>query len=331
MRRAGGPSDPRAAGQVVRFPGRDDTGDTVTITAPKELAEKVKAEIEKEVSELKSRVVHGVVVPQAAHAALIGRGASNLQDLQRRHNIRVLMPGRNDHANAGEPVNKADLSSASADEIVKLVGSKDAVEAAAEEIVSKHKAAAPTAARFSITVEVPRKLHATIAQQGKFFRALPAGTRVSHDGHTPPSTSLQLDSESAETKTGAAQAARIDEATDDPANDLDAEDAEALGVSLKVLEMPGANEEGTIPWVIGSRTEQDAQRVKEQIEKALESAQSAQTDAATRCGLVTVPRSLMPRIIGRQGSGLEMLRTFDVQVEVVGRKDANRALSFSLC
>lgn len=120
----------------MRFPrqGDETNGNTVTITAPKAVAEKIRAALEKEVASLKSRVVWGVVVPHTLHASVIGKGASALQELQRKHGVKVIMPGWNDYAQTGEVANPDDVKDAPAGDIVKLVGPREAAIAAAEDL-----------------------------------------------------------------------------------------------------------------------------------------------------------------------------------------------------
>ena len=120
----------------MRFPrqGDESNGNTVTITAPKAVAEKIRAALEQEVASLKSRVVWGVVVPHTLHASVIGKGASALQDLQRKHGVKVIMPGWNDYAQTGEVANPDDVKDVPAGDIVKLVGPREATIAAAADL-----------------------------------------------------------------------------------------------------------------------------------------------------------------------------------------------------
>lgn len=132
--RAGGPSDARASGNTVRFPRQGDETNTVTITAPKAIAEKIRAALEKEVASLQSRVVWGVVVPQTTHASIIGKGATALQEFQRKHGVKVIIPGWNDYTTAGDVVNGEDVKDAAESDIVKILGPREAAIVAAADL-----------------------------------------------------------------------------------------------------------------------------------------------------------------------------------------------------
>ncbi|BGP08978.1 hypothetical protein JCM10049v2_004831 [Rhodotorula toruloides] len=324
--RCGGPTDARASGNTVRFPRQGDAKDTVVITAPTSVANKIKAALESEVASLASRVVWGVVVPSANHATVIGRGAQALQELQRKHGVKVVMPGWKDYAEAGEPENQDELADATERDVVKVVGPKEAALAAATDLqaVKGRSAGAAsgssTPSGHSVEVLVPKKLHAQVAQGGRFFRSLPSGTRVSHRGVKPPSSTLKAKKPPVPASNGTAPAARIDDDAD-ASNGVE----EEAGIDFQLVSLHdegdanGADADETIPWVVESRSAEDAEQVAEDIRKNLARAQQA-----SHVGWVTIPRGLMPRIVGRGGAGLDRLRATGVEVDVVGKRDANQ-------
>ncbi|GAA5842863.1 hypothetical protein JCM11251_005830 [Rhodosporidiobolus azoricus] len=313
--RCGGPNDARASGNTVRFPRQGDACDTVTINAPSAVANKIKQALEDEVAALQSRIIYGVVVPQSAHPAVIGSGAKALQELQRKHSVRVVMPGWQEWAGTGPLENQDELTEANEAEIVKVLGAKEAVLAAAEDLRAV-KGRGPGKARqnggvraaHSAEVAVPKKLHAQIAQGGRFFRSLPPGVRITHNDVKPPSSALK-----AKTPPTTAGNGRIDE------DGAGANGSDELSFHLVALDKDGEGEDETIPWVVESSSEETVQRVVEEISSSLAKAQEA-----THVGWVTTPRGLMPRIVGRGGSGLDRLRACGAEVEVVGRRDANQ-------
>lgn len=132
--KAGGPTDSRLSGNTVRFPRQGDGADNVTITAPKAVAEKIRAALEKEVESLKSRIVFGVAVPQSQHASIIGKGASAVQELQRKHGVKITMPSWNEYAQAGEISNPEDVKDVAESDIIKVVGPREAAVAAAADL-----------------------------------------------------------------------------------------------------------------------------------------------------------------------------------------------------
>lgn len=61
--RCGGPTDQKAAGNVVRFPRAGEDAETVIVRAASSIADKIKKELEKIVAEHRDRVVIGLVSP----------------------------------------------------------------------------------------------------------------------------------------------------------------------------------------------------------------------------------------------------------------------------
>ena len=315
--KAGGPTDARLSGNTVRFPRQGDASqaDNVVITAPKAVAEKIRTALEKEVESLKSRIVYGVAVPQSQHASIIGKGASAVQELQRKHGVKVTMPSWNEYAQAGEITNPEDVKDAPASDVIKIVGPREAAIAAAADLsvclsLSRNLAESPltpsppraipieqkgrpASSTASRTISIPTKYHAKIAQGGRFFRSLPSGTRVTHEGQKPPSSKAGARkppaSASASASGTSTPTARIDDDTPASGEEQQQQEVEFQLVAL-YSDSEGdedESEESSIPWVINSTSEEDAQRVLEEIEKALEQARRA-----SHVGWVTVPRGL---------------------------------------
>ncbi|GAA5992281.1 hypothetical protein JCM10908_000405 [Rhodotorula pacifica] len=324
--RCGGPSDARASGNTVRFPRQGDERQIVTITAPSAVATKVKEALEAEVASLASRVTWGVVVPNQNHAAVIGKGAQSLRDLQRKHSVKVIMPGWDEYATSAAPENQDELAEADERDIVKVLGPKEAAIAAAADLQAVkgrgNASGTSTPAAHSVEVIVPKRLHAQVAQGGRFFRSLPSGTRVSHRGVKPPSSALKSRKPPAPPAANGTPAftGRIDD-------EVDASNGtgEETGLQFQLVPLidsadaTGEDADETIPWVIESRSQEDAEQVAEEIRRTLSKAQEA-----SHVGWVTVPQGLMPRIVGRGGAGLDRLRATGVDVEVVGKRDANQ-------
>lgn len=121
---------------------------------------------------------------------------------------------------------------------------------------------------------VPRRCHATIAQGGRFFRSLPRGTKVTHDGIKPPASATKVKRPAASTS----NAGRID----DEETGMDSNEGEKIDFQLVALN--SEEEEGEIPWVISSTTQADADKTVAEIEKAL-----SQASNSTHVGWVTLP------------------------------------------
>jgi hypothetical protein len=132
--RCGGPTDGRGQGSIVRFPRQGDDGDTVTLRGPKDVVDKLRGELEKAAGDLRDRIVYAVHVPAGGHASIIGRGGSSVNELSRKHNVKILFPSWGEHATVGDAVNATDVAGTENSDIVKLVGSRSACEAAAKEL-----------------------------------------------------------------------------------------------------------------------------------------------------------------------------------------------------
>jgi hypothetical protein len=155
---------------------------------------------------------------------------------------------------------------------------------------------------------VPRRLHARIAEGGRFFRRLPPGTHIDHgDTKLPPSQPPRPKKAANGAGSAAAQAARIDEDVDEP--------ADAFHWEVSTVD---AGEEGEIPWNFTSSSEESLKKATELLEESLERARNE-----THVGFLQIPVSLVPRVIGRGGSGLEKIRSFGVSVDFVGRKNSD--------
>ena len=104
------------------------------IRGPSALATKIKAELEKQASSLRDRIVYGVIVPQSGHARLIGRGGAGVNELQRKHDVKIVLPNRKEARSSGDIINKDDLGEYAESDLIKLMGSKLACDAAAAEL-----------------------------------------------------------------------------------------------------------------------------------------------------------------------------------------------------
>lgn len=296
---------------MVRFPRAGEDSDVVTIRAPSAIASKIKAELEKIAGTLKDRVVYGVVIPQPAHARIIGRGGAGVNELQKKHNVRIILSNWQEYKTAGDVVNSEEVAGAGDNELVKIIGSKSACEAAAAEMkvslictsvprctmlrqnvgLLQEKAAAapqagaarqqrqPQAASIVKTVEVPAYLHPRVAQGGKFFRTLPNGVRIDHGDVKPPSNSARP--AQGKSVNGAAKTARIDADEQDEEDEFDWE----------VTALADEDADTTpIPWNVRGNDQEKVDRVESMINAAVE-----QCKSLTHQGVLTVPQSLIPR------------------------------------
>ena len=275
--RAGGPEDSKSVAQLVSFPRRDDKDkDTVVVRGPAPLAAKIKAELEAVAQQAASRVVLGVSVPVAAHRQLIGRAGARQKELEAKHNIRVIFPGSRIYGSTPEPDNQAELASVAAETIVKVQGVEDACKAAMAEMTE-------SLASASRTVQVPRAVHTKLATPN-FFRQLRTDFGVSVD---VPRNLPRTDS-----GTKPSSSARID---------ADETDADGLAFELEELSVDGVP---PVDWALSGKDEASLDKAEKKIKSAVEKAGDVSHE-----GKLWVPQSAVPRIIGKQGSGLQALQT----------------------
>lgn len=134
MKRAGGDEE---NARSIRFPksyeeGR--AGELVNIKGSKKLVPKIKEELETELARLKSQVCYAVRINRASQPGLIGRGASGLKSLQNKFQVTIHAPGWKEWSLAPEPMNNDEFKEVDPAEIFKVVGSKEACLAAADQM-----------------------------------------------------------------------------------------------------------------------------------------------------------------------------------------------------
>lgn len=208
-----------------------------------------------------------VEVPTEKHRSLIGRGGDIKRGLESQFNVSIDIP-RQGSGQTG----------------VKIVGQPGDVEKAKAHILSTIKA------QEGETIQVPRKMHHAISNNGQLFRKLrnEHSVTVDHAGHplpqkpTPPSSTRS---------TGGA----LPLITDD-------EEAVADAHSWTVIEH-SSTEEGEIPWVLRGSPE-NIERAKKAIDAALE---QAKAQNATGYLILPDPRTYR-HVIGQGGSKVNSIR-----------------------
>ncbi|KAL7418419.1 hypothetical protein Q5752_006877 [Cryptotrichosporon argae] len=313
---AGVPSEGYKQAGLVTFPRQgDETADQVRLRGDRKVVEKLEAELERQVAVLKDTVTVAVVVPAAQHASKIGRGGSALQDLQRKTNTAVHFPGSRQYKSVGAPENADELGDADEGDIVKVVGTRDAVKAAAELLsvapAERERRADSRAGRASPdlasrTVSIPKKLHYAIAEHPNLLRQIRSAGAFLTSPSAPkkPSAGANGDDGTADV---AAKTARID---------LDADAGGDNESAWEMRENYAGAEDGEADWVVRAKPH-DLDRAVAYLERAREAAQ-----AATHVGYLSgLPRSAFPRIIGSKGATISRLRADTGADITVGRDD----------
>lgn len=119
--RAGGPTDPRAQAQMVRF--ARDQSDAVVVRADQDVAERIAAQLQSEAQALADRVVHGKVVPPRLHGQMVARGGRPGSPWQQSYGVQLVLPHWREYADLDTPVNAAELGDADPAHIIKVLGS----------------------------------------------------------------------------------------------------------------------------------------------------------------------------------------------------------------
>lgn len=307
--RCGGPADPKVQAGLVRFPRPgEEPKDEVRLRGEPSLVKKLIAELEKATADLRDRIVLGVQVPAAAHSALIGRGGRNLTNFQDEYNVRVQFPGSNSYKSTGEPENAEELGNVAPEELVKVMGSKAAVEQAIEQLKSQVNNATP---QESITdaISVPLKYHDAVTRQGLIFRTL-----RTYGVEAEPSTQPARSATPSRPSNSATPAARVD--------DVEESVAEA---QWEVVDNYADTEEGESTWALKGRDQGGIDRAKTTITQAIEKAQ-----AATHVGFLTLPdSSSFPRIVGAKGSNIARLHDMTGAHILVGRDNSTITITGS--
>lgn len=149
---AGGPTEPRAQAQMVRF--ARDRSNTVTVRAEQAVAQRIAELLQNEARALSERVVHGAVAPPRVHGQLVARGGRRHSPWQQEHGVQIVLPHWREYAELEAPANAADLADADPTHIVKVLGGAEnvqhvlqAIDALVAADAQRRRPRAPRAAR----------------------------------------------------------------------------------------------------------------------------------------------------------------------------------------
>lgn len=264
--KAGGPEDRRLQARTIQFPKQDTDGSSIKVEGRTDVVDKIVASIESMVAERASQVTEMLEVPVEKHRTLIGRGGETKRKLESDLKVSIDIP-RQGSGQTG----------------VKLVGLPEDVEKAKEHILASIKE------QQGETVQVPRKYHNAISENGGFFRKLRNDFKVTVD-HAGQPTPAKNKSANTRASNGA-----MPLITDEPEQAAEAH-------SWQIVDN-ASTEEGDIPWVLGGSPE-NIERAKKAIATALE---QAQKNNAT--GYLVLPDPSTYRfVIGQGGSKVNAIR-----------------------
>lgn len=219
------------------------------------------------VLERESQTTETIDVPTDKHRSLIGRGGETKKELESKFKVSIDIP-RQGNGQTG----------------VKIVGLPADVEKAKSHILDLVKD------QEGETIQVPRKVHHTIADNGQFFRRLRNDHQVTvdHAGNKVPPKPA--------TPTPRSNGGALPLITDD-------EDSAADAFTFNVVDLSESNLDGEIPWVLRGPPE-SLGKARAQLATAIEQALKN-----TTTGYLVLPDPRTYRyVIGQGGSKVNSIR-----------------------
>ena len=224
--------------------------------------------MQKIIVERDSQTVETIEVPTDKHRSLIGRGGETKKDLESKFKVSIDIPRQG-----------------SGQEGVKIVGQPDAVEKAKTHILDLIKD------QEGETIQVPRKIHHTVADNGQFFRKLRNDHQVTV-GHA----GSKLPPKPAAPANARANGGALPLITDDA-------DTTSNAHSWNVISTGDSDIDGEIPWVLSGSPEGVA-KAKATLAAAIEQALKN-----TTTGYLVLPDPRTYRyVIGQGGSKVNSIR-----------------------
>ncbi|KIW04307.1 uncharacterized protein PV09_04600 [Verruconis gallopava] len=280
---AGGPDDARMIARIVRFPKPGDTDNSIRVEGNKAMVDKIVSTIESYAKQRDEQVSDHIDVPADKHRLLIGRGGETRRNLESKFNVSIDIPRQ------GSDETK-----------IKLTGLPADVESAKVHIATLTKE------QQGETVDVPRKFHHAITDNGRIFRRLrdDYGVTVDHAGQQPPPRPSNRSGARGRNVNG-----NMPLLTDESA----AADTHSWELVDNTATYEGTDGDATIPWILRGSNPESLAKAKAQIEAAI--AKAAQPSWT---GYLILPDSRSyGRIIGPGGSQINSIKKktgCDIQV-----------------
>ncbi|KAL8968624.1 MAG: hypothetical protein Q9197_004780 [Variospora fuerteventurae] len=271
---AGGSDDRRELARTVRFPRSDASENTIRIEGNATLVDNIIAAIESFVGERENQETEVLEIAPEKHRLLIGRGGEIRRALESQFHIKMDVPKLSQEGPARSRV--------------KVVGQRADVDRAKAHILDLVKE------QEGVTIQVPRRLHQTVSDNGQFFKRLRSDHKVTvdHAGRQPPARS----SGGSRSRQNDGKALPLITDQQDTANShswetVDNDDSE--------------REVGDIPWVLRGPPE-NVMQAQIAVQKAIEQAESQQQSCV---GFLVLPDPRTYRfIIGQGGSQIKSIR-----------------------
>ena len=271
---AGGSDDRRDLARTVRFPPQGAEDNTIQIEGTKQLVERIIASIEDFVSQREGQITESIEVPPEKHRLLIGRNGESRRALEAQFEVELNIPRFTDDAEARSQV--------------KISGQPTNIEKAKAHILELIQDLP------SEVIQVPRRHHHIVAENGQFFRRLRNDCKVTvdHNNHSPPQ----------KFNCGSRPQTSLDQPmpliTDTP----DSLTAHSFSLTENA---PVSTEEGNIPWRLKG-TPDNIAKARSSLEKALKAAVAQESQST---GYLVLPDPRLYRfVIGHGGSKINDIR-----------------------
>lgn len=270
--KAGGPDDRRELARMVRFPRPETEDHSIRVEGNRAVVEKIIASIEEAVRKMENQVIETIDVPPEQHRLLIGRGGETRRKLELDFNVNINIPKQTDTGTARSGV--------------KISGEQGNVEKAKahiQEMVKTHEGE---------TIQIPRRAHHALSDNGQLFRRLKSEYKVNvdHGGHQPPP-----------------RPAAINPRANNDSMPLITDPDSTDNYSWKIHDANSSSageDEGTIPWILHGSPSGITQ-ARERILSSLES--TLHNTSATGYLILPDPRTYR-FVIGPGGSQVNSLR-----------------------
>jgi len=258
--------------RMIRFPKTDAEGNNIRVEGQKAVVDKICAAIESLALQQESQKTDIMEVSPDKHPRLIGRGGETRRQLEQLFNVTINVPRQSETGAARSQV--------------RIAGQPEDVEKA------KVRIAEMTKDQEGETINVPRRFHHTIADNGQFFRRLRGDHKVTvdHGGQRPPP-------KPSTPTPGRANAGDMPLITDDPT-------ASTNNHSWEAHDLHASTEEGDIPWVLSGPSPEAINMATAKLERALQEATEQDT-----VGFLILPDPRTYRhVIGPGGSEINRIR-----------------------
>ena len=266
-------------GRIIQMPSRDSNDTTIKVVGKKKVVDHIISALETFAQEREGRITENLEVPPEKHRLLIGHAGSVRRKLEADLNVSIDIP-------------RQDTQGAARSQL-KISGQPEDVEKAKEHIRGMLKE------QEGETLQVPRRFHHHITDNGAIFRRLRDDHKVTvdHGGHRLPQRPAAPNPRGR--ANGGAEMPLI---TDDPST-ASATD----NYSWEVVESGGepSEEESaeSIPWILRGPPENVA-KARKMVEKALE---NAKKPSATGYLILPDPKTYR-YVIGPGGSTINQIR-----------------------